>query len=51
MDTLFHFIEYIQQDTIIVMFLVFLVIFGWAYWPSNKPAMEQHAHIILDDDR
>ncbi|MBF0166695.1 MAG: cbb3-type cytochrome c oxidase subunit 3 [Alphaproteobacteria bacterium] len=32
------------------IFLVFLGIVAWAFWPKNKAKLEEHGSIPLNDD-
>lgn len=35
---------------LLFFFLIFLGIFGWAYWPTNKSELEELKNIPLEND-
>jgi cytochrome c oxidase cbb3-type subunit 4 len=39
-----------RQLWVLWLMLLFLAIVAWAYWPSRRKKMQEHARIPLEDD-
>jgi cbb3-type cytochrome oxidase subunit 3 len=46
-----HFLMWLQHNSILLMFTVFVLIVLATYWPGRKASIERNARIPLDDDR
>jgi cbb3-type cytochrome oxidase subunit 3 len=44
-------LHWVQQHSIVPVFLVFVLVVVTTYWPGRKHTMERHARIPFDDDR
>jgi cbb3-type cytochrome oxidase subunit 3 len=44
-------IQWMQHNSIVLMFAVFGVILVSTFWPGRKSRIEQYGHIPLDDER
>jgi cbb3-type cytochrome oxidase subunit 3 len=44
-------LTWLQHNSILLMFTVFVLILLTTYWPGRKARIERHARIPLDDDR
>jgi cbb3-type cytochrome oxidase subunit 3 len=45
------FIMWLEHNSILLVFTVFLVIVLTTYWPGRKSSIERNGRIPLDDDR
>ena len=45
------FVMWLQHNSILLVFVVFVLILLTTYWPGRKPHIERHGRIPLDDDR
>jgi cbb3-type cytochrome oxidase subunit 3 len=48
---LMSFLMWLQHNSILLVFSVFVLILLTTYWPGRKSQIEQHGRIPLDDDR
>jgi cbb3-type cytochrome oxidase subunit 3 len=44
-------IMWLQHNSILLVFAVFVLILLTTYWPGRRSIVEQHGRIPLDDDR
>lgn len=44
-------IAWLQAHSIVIVMASFMLLAGWAYWPSNRKTLEEHGAIPLRDDR
>jgi len=45
------FLLWLQHNSVVLMFSVFVMILVTAYWPGRQPTFDRDARIPLDDDR
>ena len=50
MPSFLDLIQYLHQNSIIVVMTVFVLILLWTYWPARKATVESHGRIPLDDE-
>jgi cbb3-type cytochrome oxidase subunit 3 len=44
-------IQWLQHNSIVLMFAIFAVILIGTYWPGRKARIEQNGRIPLEDER
>lgn len=44
-------IQWLQHNSIVLMFAVFVLILVTTYWPGRKSGIERNGRIPLDDER
>ena len=44
-------IQWLQHNSIVLMFGVFTLMLVTTYWPGRKPGIEQNGRIPLEDER
>jgi cbb3-type cytochrome oxidase subunit 3 len=44
-------VMWLQHNSILLVFAVFVLILLTTYWPGRRSIVEQHGRIPLDDDR
>ena len=44
-------VMWLQHNSIVLVFAVFVLILLTTYWPGRKSQIERHGRIPLDDDR
>ena len=42
---------WLQHNSILLVFAVFVLIVATTYWPGRKRSIERHGRIPLDDER
>ncbi|WP_143814927.1 cbb3-type cytochrome oxidase subunit 3 [Magnetofaba australis] len=44
-------VSILKQFGLVWFFVIFLIIIGWAYWPSHKKDYDKAGRLALDDDK